>query len=119
MTAELAVSFRVMDKALGERLSGMDPRTRDIIVSDMSHLADLAESMQGKAAFVCTREDAALHEAGHAVYEASVGQPVSVVKIYHETVGGRRSWLGNFRGRASWEVSPASAPEADLTWRAC
>lgn len=104
----------VLSEAVSRMLSAVDPDTHRHMLTNMSTLARSAFDLQGPAAFDSSRYDAALHEAGHAVYEAHAGQPVTVLRIFHKTIDGRRQWLGNTMSRAPWTVSAETPPTVML-----
>lgn len=95
----------------------MDENGRQQFDAHIEELASNAIKMQGDAAFEYPRRDAAIHEAGHAIWHTANGVRVTRCKIWRETFNGKRVWLGitNFAGEHP-AVTPTSTPDDDLDY---
>ncbi|MDW5315495.1 hypothetical protein [Rhizobium sp. PL01] len=88
---DMSGDFVGYNSDIRNRMSGSTLEIFDTIVS---RLAATAFKMQGDAAFEYPRRDAALHEAGHAVWHAANGIKVNVCKIWRVKDQGKRAWIG-------------------------
>jgi hypothetical protein len=93
-----------------DRLRFTDPGAREWLTEDATMLLQLAYQVQGPAALRCGREQAAIHEAGHAIVYFANGERLRSVRVFER----HGSWLGMTSAGKRWRVAPETDPAKDL-----
>lgn len=115
MTNDPITSVRKLN--LGEHNSRMvSVEAADAIEADCQRLLQDAIKEQGLNAVLSTREQAALHEAGHAVVATALGVTCTLVQIECKWSAGIKDW-GGVTTYSDWDnsISPESSVEDDET----
>jgi hypothetical protein len=75
------------------------------------------EAAHGANGFLMSREDASLHEAGHAVIGALWGRKIRLCRVMPKTIGDRVQWGGKTLARPdAYVLDEKSEPASDFAW---